>query len=115
MIGEAWGAIAGDKSQILASRREIRGREHFAIAAQPLDCMWAVSSGAGAVPERGIGAAETKERVLGAIQRDIVGLHLECENGDIRIDEEVKVDMGDRKLVRRFARSEGNASAANVV
>ena len=94
-------AIAADVAEVFLLELVVRGRQHFAVYAQPLDAPRTVAALATAFPERGICAAEAEQRVLRPIQGDVVGVHLEGEHGDVGVEEEIEIGVRDLEDDRR--------------
>ncbi len=68
-----------------------------------------------ALPVRGVGPAEAKQGVLGAIERNVVGVHLEREDRDVRVEEKIDADVLDVVELRRLARIEDDAHTRHIV
>jgi hypothetical protein len=67
------------------------------------------------LPVGGIGPAEAEQRLLRHAKLEIVGCHFQREDGDIDVEEEIKVHVNDLKLDRLVASRKRQAHLGHVV
>ena len=78
----------------------VRRGQYRTVRRKPLNASQTISARP-VVPEGRISATETKQRVLRTLQRQLVAEHLEGKDHDVRIQEEMQIDMRDAKCDRR--------------
>src|SRR6476660_7260374 len=79
----------------------VRDGAHRALRVEPFDAPRAVRPLARVVPEAGIRAAEAEHGVLSARERDVVDVDFEREQHDVRVEEEIQIDVAHVERERR--------------
>ena len=114
MRGEARRAMLADVREILVALLVVGGREHAAVAGEPLRAQDAVTARAVLVPIGGIRTAEAIHRVLDVRKIEVVGGDLDDQDDHVDVVEEAQVDMRDLERDRLGAAREGYAHAGHV-
>ena len=85
--------VLADERQKLLALRRVGCREHGPIGRQPLDLVHAVQALTVVFPGRGVGAGEPVKRVFRFVQGEVLAEHLDVQQHDVDVVEEVQVDM----------------------
>ena len=93
---EPRGPMACNVLEIAPLLAVVRDRTHGPLRIEPFDASRAIRALARVVPEAGIRAAEAEHRVLRALERDVVDVDLERQQQDVRVEEEIEIDMARR-------------------
>src|SRR5262245_4553971 len=102
MRGHRRSAMLTHERQILFALLIVRPGEGLALGRQPLDQPRAMAAAAILLPIGRIGATEAEQRFLRDAKLDVISRHLERQDRNVDIEEEIEVDMDDLELDPRL-------------
>ncbi len=114
MRGQTRRAVLAGEAEEFLPILVIGRRQGFPIRRQPFNLAETASGLTVRLPVRRIGAAKAEQRVLRLFQTQILGINLHHQNGDVEIEEEIQIDMGDVEQDRRIAPVERHPRLGDV-
>ena len=100
--------------QILFALLVVGPGQDLALGRQPLDQPRAVAAAAIRLPIGGVGTTEAEQGFLRDAKLDVVRRHLERQDRNVDVEEEIEVDMDDLELDRRSALIKRQAYARDI-
>ena len=107
-------ALRADMDEVVRLVRIIRPRQHRAVGGQQRDLGAAVSAVAVGVPGLWIGPTKPELQLLGLVERQLAAGHLDRQDGQVDVVEEVQFDP--RNIERKWdgATAQSDARAGNI-
>src|SRR5580765_7276928 len=95
MCGDGRGPVPASEGKVLRAVLVIGSRQDRTAGREPFDLPWAMPALAVLLPISRVGPAETEHRILRRAQRQIVGVNLDRQYGEVDVIKEVEIDMSD--------------------